>query len=70
MVTVELHRFEAEDPNDYDPQELVCACGAKIARTGTEEQLTNTGWYFIEGPASCPTREVEKLPPPPEVPGG
>jgi hypothetical protein len=62
MITVEHHRFEPANAADPNPQELTCVCGAKIARQGTEEQRTNTGWYFIEGPASCPDKAAEHPP--------
>ena len=65
MKTVENHAFMPADLEAQDPQELMCACGAKIARTGTPEQLTNTGWYFTEGPESCPTNECQKMKPAP-----
>ena len=69
MKTAENHAFMPVDLEDQDPQELVCACGAKIARTGTPEQLTNTGWYFTEGPEICPTNECGKMRVPTTPPG-
>jgi hypothetical protein len=69
-VVVELHKFEPAIQDDPNPQELVCVCGAKIARQGTEEQLTNTGWYFIEGPATCPVKAAEDMKPAPTPPNG